>query len=908
MTDHKSWLWRKKSSEKTITVAEKVEVASRQHEEQMHVLLAEKAELERDLKDSGDKLSSALAECNAKDDLVKKHSNTAKEALAGWEKAEAKAMSLKEELDEALKERDISEERARHLDAALKECMQQLRFVREDKEQRIHDVMLKAAEELGETKMFLESKLQESGRMIAKQTSENSQLAKAVLLKDQLIEELNIEKAKVESDVNSLLARLQHIEKDNNSLLYEVRVLEKEVDIRNEEREFNRRTTDASHKQHLENVKKIAKLESECQRLRVLVRKRLPGPAALAKMKSEVDMLGRDSVDNRRKKSNLSYTGNSMQLDYGLDSYPESPDKKMKLLTEKIYALEEENNSLRETLQRKADELQLSRNMYIQSASQLSRFETQLEESHKSQLIRDASLSLATMSDVGSDDKVSCTGSWASKSVGMSDINHLMDDFAEMEKLALVCVDKPVENSSTITSTEISTGKELVPIVASAGTDADVAEVKGDGLLSSKLSKSISKLIEIIHGINSPFEDHDASQTPSRRNDVHGFQWRTPELASTLQHFLQICDDMLIGKAEFETFTEEMTDVLELILKNCFSVQEVKPESETEVGKSGQLSEASKLPLLENGYHSESCCDVIEEGRKLKDVARDIGFAKQELECESLRNQLQISENTIAHLKIDMEALKHSKAMVEDQFENHMMTIEDLNSQLLAVNSTMDEAQEKIAGLQAEIDNKVNHCEELEANCLELRVQLERVRKVDTIEDPNQDKKQLQTEWEISAASEKLAECQESILHLGKQLQALATSRDAAVSDKFMSTPTKSKSNMLAASSTTLTSEKKLTNERSSLLDQMQADDDISETDQLESPKTKEMIYAKDYGSYSTSNYTTTAKNNEISVSSSSLAIVPSKKPHTTSGGLFKKLLKRKTKGISKKMPLPFAA
>lgn len=49
----------------------------------MHVLLAEKAELERDLKDSGDKLSSALAECNAKDDLVKKHSNTAKEALAG---------------------------------------------------------------------------------------------------------------------------------------------------------------------------------------------------------------------------------------------------------------------------------------------------------------------------------------------------------------------------------------------------------------------------------------------------------------------------------------------------------------------------------------------------------------------------------------------------------------------------------------------------------------------------------------------------------------------------------------------------------------------------------------------------------------------------------------------------------
>jgi len=47
------------------------------------VLLAEKAQLERDLRDLSDKLSSALSECDAKDELAKKHAKTAQEALAG---------------------------------------------------------------------------------------------------------------------------------------------------------------------------------------------------------------------------------------------------------------------------------------------------------------------------------------------------------------------------------------------------------------------------------------------------------------------------------------------------------------------------------------------------------------------------------------------------------------------------------------------------------------------------------------------------------------------------------------------------------------------------------------------------------------------------------------------------------
>ena len=76
-------------------------------------------------------------------------------------------------------------------------------------------------------------------------------------------------------------------------------------------------------------------------------------------------------------------------------------------------------------------------------------------------------------------------------------------------------------------------------------------------------------------------------------------------------------------------------------------------------------------------------------------------------------------------------------------------------------------------------------------------------------------------DWEITSASEKLAECQETILNLGKQLKALAAPKDASLFD-----------NAIAAQCHTVTDtnivplkDTKVKN-RSSLFDQMLADDD----------------------------------------------------------------------------------
>ncbi|CAN6927309.1 unnamed protein product [Brassica oleracea var. botrytis] len=79
------------------------------------------------------------------------------------------------------------------------------------------------------------------------------------------------------------------------------KIVSRELEIRNEEKNMCIRSADAANKQHLEGVKKIAKLEAECQRLRSLVRKKLPGPAALAQMKLEVESLG--GGDTRLKRS-----------------------------------------------------------------------------------------------------------------------------------------------------------------------------------------------------------------------------------------------------------------------------------------------------------------------------------------------------------------------------------------------------------------------------------------------------------------------------------------------------------------------------------------------------------------------------------------------------------------------------
>ncbi|KAJ0097369.1 hypothetical protein Patl1_28650 [Pistacia atlantica] len=855
--DSKTWIWRKKSSEKPVLANDKLDLSVKGNEQEgytrcllaelsfaychdIQILLTDKAQLENDVKSLNEKLSSILAECNAKDDLVKKHAKIAQEATEGQKKAEAEAMFVKQELDEALQQRCAAEERIIHLDAALKECMEQLHFVRQEQEQRIHDAVMKASREFEKSQMISEEKLAETSRRLSKLGVENTHLTKALLAKEKM-------------------------KKANASLKYEVRVLEKELEIRNEEREFNHRTADASHKQHLENVKKIAKLESECQR-----------PTS--------------PVDNS----------------------PDSPSKRIYYLTEQLCAMEEENKTLKDVIHKKANELQFSRTMYARAALKLSEVESQLEELSKGQKIMEPTrnsaipyeFSLASMSDIGSEDKVSCAESRAStliselehfriqrgspscKTVGASDIN-LMDDFVEMEKLAIVSFDKPSGSShvspdeanaivgpfesesrgnfSEVVSREIVRNSDClsnigVPNQENRSSDILVAKVPGSLWVHEILKlileqnrvtqRNTSEILDDIRValtyINHPkiSESVDAKEstyhpdTSSSPNfcsatyfniskeektdqqlysDLNESICKVAELIEGILDTLSKKDGSLLSYKNSETpfwlhYVSSMRDAI----KKHLGWDESRSENEVEFGMISQFAEADRLHLPRENLSSLSMfaasnshnnffqkeefqSDMREENKILRNDFINAEVAKKDVigsilsadKNHPLTNQLQESEKIISNLQNELGTLRKSKDMIEDQVKNHKLINEGLDTQLSVARVELKEARQKFSSLEAELENKSTSCEELETTCLELQLQLESVTKNELQhKEHKQDEKKIRTDWEITAASEKLAECQETILNLGKQLKALASPREAALFDKAISTPT----------------------------------------------------------------------------------------------------------------------
>ncbi|KAI3747891.1 hypothetical protein L6452_10616 [Arctium lappa] len=900
--EHKSWLWKKKSTEKTMIAADKV---NRGNEDEAN--LADKEELQRNLKIADEKLSAALAEINAKDDITKKQTNIGREAIQGWEKAETEVLALKQELEKATQQRVADEERLHGADAALKECMLQLRFVREEQEKRIHDAVMKTSSEHEKRRMILEEKLAESNRRLSKLGSENTQLNKTVLAKEKMINELHSLRAQVDYDLSAVVGKLESAQRENASLSYEVRVLEKELEIRNEEREFNRRTAEVAHKQYLGSVKKIAKLETEAQRLRLLVQKRLPGPAALAKMKIAVDVLGTEPAEVTRRRSN---PFPEASRDFVVDNASDASSKKITFLTEQLCVFEEENRLLKEFLNQKTSELSKS-----QTAMGLAR---NITTSHEFSMA-------ASSSDMGSDEKVSMAESWAPScnTVGTSDIG-LMDDFVEMEKLALVSVDKSFASSSLVQENHLHWLDNILKVVAEharimqrssndmledikaalAGKNnynlnmsIDKKDANGyiseeiktpektlgkdpadevlqheiaptdlsNELFHSGMNKSITRLIELIEGIRLSEKDDSSSpyktpETPTGYT-VHVFQWKTSELRAILEAFLQSCNKLLNGKVGMEDFAKELTSALEWIVNHCFSLQDVssmkdeikkhfewdetRSESEIEGGSINHLSEADKLnfpkdqlpgwPMASSWniknkiFHlEEHRPNVREEVRKLKDDLAHMESANKDLEgklqlesskCASLVIQLQESEKAIGSQQTGVETLKEQKGTLKDQTEVDIM-LKELDKHPIKVIDECNEAHQEPTSIKEEENNTSSN--ELDAACLHPESITEDEVKIC---DLDQDEGTLRSAQEITAASEKLAECQETILNLGKQLKALASLPiDTSLSDSCEIT-TSPLSNVTS-------------NQRTSLLDKMITED---ATGAPRSQKTKEM-------------------------------------------------------------------
>ncbi|KAL8541424.1 hypothetical protein ACS0TY_002624 [Phlomoides rotata] len=184
--DQKTWLWRKKASEKTI-LATLEEVIPKEKE----------LDLENSLKILNEELASVVDECSAKDELVQNYKKTSEDAIADKAKAEEETQRLKVELEQ---QKMASNERLAHLNSVFKDCMNQLNSVRHDQDQMVRNAVMKTSTEFEKSHKKLEEKLSETNNRLASVTAENSYLSKALLVKEKLMEDLNTIKNQTEAE------------------------------------------------------------------------------------------------------------------------------------------------------------------------------------------------------------------------------------------------------------------------------------------------------------------------------------------------------------------------------------------------------------------------------------------------------------------------------------------------------------------------------------------------------------------------------------------------------------------------------------------------------------------------------------------------------------------------------------
>lgn len=452
----------------------------------------------------------------------------------GWEKAEAEAAALKTHLESVTLLKLTAEDRATHLDGALKECMRQIRNLKEEHEQKLQELALNKTKLFDKMKLELEARIGNLDQELMKSAAENAALSRSLQERSNMLIQLNEEKSQANAEIELLKSEIESCEREVNSLKYELHIARKEVEIRNEEKNMSVRSAEAATKHHLEGVKKIAKLEAECQRLRGLVRKKLPGPAALAQMKLEVENLGRDYGESRLRRSPVKpSTPHLSQLpEFSLD-HAQKYIKENELLTERLLAMEEETKMLKEALAKRNSELQASRSICAQTANKLQTMEAQLQADgeQKASILS----SFTTKSEDGNDDSISCSGSWTAGM--MSELSHLkkektldspqksesvnhadlMDDFLEMEKLAYQS--NETESGADFSGSTVDEGSELVKCLASvevAGPqlgephglepqatskeDGNVVnlQLQADPLVFVKLQSKISAVLELV--------------------------------------------------------------------------------------------------------------------------------------------------------------------------------------------------------------------------------------------------------------------------------------------------------------------------------------------------------------------------------------------------------------------------
>ncbi|CAK9862285.1 unnamed protein product, partial [Sphagnum jensenii] len=866
-SSRRSWPWKKKSSDK---VAASLDVSARMLQHHTQAANEARQQSGERVKSVSEQLADALADITMKDNLVKQHAKVAEEAVCGWEKAEAEAVALKQQLDTALQQKLATEDRAAHLDGALKECMKQLRHVREEQEQLLHDTLVKKTREYDKLRVEMETKLAEASQILSQTRTE-------------LLES----RAEGKALSNALQVRLEAMEKENSSLKFNVHVLNKELEIRSQEREDERKAADNAGKQQHESVKKIAKLEEECSRLRVLIRKKLPGPAALQRMRHEVEGLGKvDGVENRRRRS---MGRSASHLDPGSVAMMQENLQDMGYdgasgIAEKMVSIDEEMKMLKEALARRNEELHDAHITCAKTANRLALVQEELDRALGLQnqskrqdvhaLIKGSPCSVEEINGDASSDawasalvaeldqfkkksKPHSNGNNDSKRASLS--FELMDDFVEMERLAKMSepaksentysdtasFDGPRESALTTASDQIqelecalaSTRQELESAnttvhdlnakLATAEEKLAALQTKNSAnetLLTSlqdqldrlneiqsdmekahtELAASISKIVQIIETLAQATGSEHTLLVSKQIDDIseileadlhkesgqiaQSMHWKDAQLENGMQSLVLAGNKLLEGKADMVDFISELSLTLEgIMLLKPFKIPNQGTECDS---KLAEHAASAKMNLDGLSCIAFPPNKELEEGETLLEeefpttLNQSVGA---NVEVGNLRTEKSDNDD---HLKAqeatslsDQDRLQDdtqgSEGLKEDELlEEELMVLSSANprlvSDLQAVSGEMNHLHDKVAALEVQLQDERQQHQEVITKLEDLQHQIHKDGDWghhSTSEDEDIKSRKEREDREIAAAA--LAECQRTILALGKQLKGM---------------------------------------------------------------------------------------------------------------------------------------
>ncbi|XP_013714419.1 filament-like plant protein 7 isoform X2 [Brassica napus] len=471
----------------------------------------------------------------------------------------------------------------------------------------------------------------EMKRKIHTLTAENSQLKKSLVAKEELTVSLQERKFQVESEFEALMTRLDSTEKENAFLRYEYTVLEKDLEVKTEETEYTRKSMELTHKQQLRNVNKIVELEAECKRLRLLFRKKFPDRSI--SMRNEGEEMKRRNANN---KSDL------MMRD-------EAQSRKLKydLLMEQIGNVRAENKNLMDIIMRKNMEIKdLSRGQKPLSASSF---------------------------DIRSENSVISPS-------GSKEMKLLMDDFNEMEKLAIVCTEKAAPRGED--DGEKDDGSfDWIQVVLSA--------VSKQERISKRGVKELLQDIKIALGC---MDDDDDVETKKGEGDPLCITWKSnvesgPMTKAEIKRHLGLTK---VEKVETEE-RQELKDKLEEAVEKIRSLEgEVKALRESKEKVEAEMeTERSMKEDLDTKLHIAEA-KLNETEKKLSSLEVEFDYRKSC--CEEL-------EGTCIELQLQLESVETKKPMHRNKsgwdiaaasvkLSECQETITNLRKQLRALSTT----------------------------------------------------------------------------------------------------------------------------------------------------------------------------------------------------------------------------